>query len=187
MSNAELSAWLVRARRLLAVSAGAAFLLAPITATSQIPANPSIVISTGSHAVLGGTVTVENEDLALCHLTSFGFQNTHCDWSLFFDGSAAGLNSAVKALDVLPNGNLVMRVAADHSIPDLSTIRAKDLALFIPVDPRHPPLTARANGGSPSAATPARTRPTRACGTRSPSWRTGMSSSRCRPGAPWAR
>ena len=141
MSNAELSAWLVRARRLLAVSAGAAFLLAPITATSQIPANPSIVISTGSHAVLGGTVTVENEDLALCHLTSFGFQNTHCDWSLFFDGSAAGLNSAVKALDVLPNGNLVMRVAADHSIPDLSTIRAKDLALFIPVDPRHPPYT----------------------------------------------
>ena len=129
------------ARRAIALAVGAAITLVPALATGQIPANPSIVISTGSHAVLGGTVTVENEDLALCHLTSFGFQNTHCDWSLFFDGSAAGLNSAVKALDVLPNGNLVMRVAADHSIPDLSTIRAKDLALFIPVDPRHPPYT----------------------------------------------
>src|SRR5262249_38539541 len=131
--------WLA-VRRFLSVATSALWLLAPTIARSQIPPNPNIVISTGTHAVLGG-VTVENEDLALCQLTSFGFQNTHCTWSLFFDGSAAGLNSSVKALDVLPNGSLVLRVAADHSIPDLSTIWAKDLALFIPVDPRHPPYT----------------------------------------------
>jgi hypothetical protein len=38
-------------------------------------------------------------------------------------------------LDVLPNGNLVVRVSADSSIPDLSAIKTKDLALFIPTDP----------------------------------------------------
>src|SRR5262245_1755328 len=136
MSNAELSAWLVRARRLLAVSAGAAFLLAPITATSQIPANPSIVISTGSHAVLGGTVTVENEDLALCPLPSSASQNPPCAGALFSAGAPAALNSAVRARDVPRTGNLVRRVGADHSTPPLSPTGAKDRPLFIPAAPR---------------------------------------------------
>jgi cysteine-rich repeat protein len=118
-------------------------LVAPLmiysSARAQVPANPKIVVSTGSHAVLPGSVTVENEDLALCQLGSSGFENTSCTWSLFFDGSATGLNSAVKALDILPDGSLVMAVGADGSIPDLSAIKGKDLALFVPVDPTNPP------------------------------------------------
>jgi hypothetical protein len=85
--------------------------------------------------VLPGGVTVENEDIALCTLTATGAGTTACTWSAFFDGSTATLDSAVKALDVLPNGSLVMAVGGDGSIADLSAIKAKDLALFIPDDP----------------------------------------------------
>src|SRR5262249_38505884 len=80
-------------------------------------AQDAVAIATASHAVLG-SVTVENEDIALCRLTSTGFQNTHCNWSILFDGSAAGLNTSVRSLDILPNGSLVIGAAADNSIPD---------------------------------------------------------------------
>src|SRR5690242_16046823 len=82
-------------------------------AAAQLPPNPRLAISVGSHKVLPGGVTVENEDIALCTLTATGAGTTSCTWSLFFDGSAATLNTAVKALDVLPNGSLVMAVGAD--------------------------------------------------------------------------
>ena len=117
-------------------------LLSTIDVEAQVPPNARIVISTSSHAVLTGTpngVTVENEDLALCELGSSGLDTTSCNWSLFFDGSAAGLNSSVKALDILPDGSLVMAVGGDGSIPDLSAVKTKDLARFIPDDPLHPP------------------------------------------------
>ncbi len=106
----------------------------------SVSAQGKLVLSTASHAVLG-SVTIENEDLALCDLTSTGFENTHCDWSLFFDGSAAGLNSSVRALDILPDGSLVLEASLDNSIPDISAVKAKDLARFIPLDPLNPPYT----------------------------------------------
>ena len=83
---------------------------------------PHIIISTGSHAVFG-SVTVENEDLAACEATSLGENTTTCTWTHLFDGSAAGLNTSIRAVDLLPNGNLVMAVDADGSIPDLSAIK----------------------------------------------------------------
>jgi len=104
------------------------------SAEAQIPPNPRILVSTGTNATLG-SVSVANEDLAMCTLTSSGLGTTSCTWSLFFDGSAAGLNSSIKAVDMLPDGSLVMSVGADDSIPDLSAIKRKDLALFIPTDP----------------------------------------------------
>jgi hypothetical protein len=88
-----------------------------------------------------GCFAVSNEDLILCHPTSLGENTTGCDWELFLDGSEAGLESSIVALDILPNGSLVLRVNADGSIPDLSAIKRKDLALFIPVDPTTLPYT----------------------------------------------
>ena len=88
-----------------------------------------------------GCFAAANEDLIVCDPISLGLNNTACDWSLFFDGSAAGLNSSIQGADVLPDGSLVIRVGADGSIPDLSAIKAKDLALFIPVDPTTIPYT----------------------------------------------
>jgi cysteine-rich repeat protein len=88
-----------------------------------------------------GCFAAANEDIIVCDPTSLGLGTTSCDWELFFDGSQAGLTSNVLALDVLPDGSLVMRVGADGAIPDLSAIKAKDLALFIPVDPTTLPYT----------------------------------------------
>jgi len=101
---------------------------------------PSVALSLGSTATLDG-IEVKDEDIVLCDATSFGPGTTTCTWRLLFDGSAAGLSSSVKALDVLPNGNLVIRVNSDSSIPDLSAIKTKDLALFIPTDPLVLPYT----------------------------------------------
>ncbi len=88
-----------------------------------------------------GCFEVENEDLIVCNPVSLGLNNTACDWSLFLDGSAAGLQSKIMAVDVLPNGSLAMRVNSDGSIPDLSAIKKKDIALFIPTDPTTLPYT----------------------------------------------
>src|SRR5262245_30164296 len=97
----------------------AAFLLVATCASAA--SAQQVVVSTASHAVLG-SVTIENEDLARCVLGSTGFESTSCTWSLFFDGSAAGLNSAVRALDLLPDGSLILEATLDGSIPDLSAI-----------------------------------------------------------------
>jgi hypothetical protein len=88
-----------------------------------------------------GCFQVENEDLIMCEPVSLGLTTTQCDWSLFFDGSLAGVSSRIEAADVLPDGSLVLRVAADGSVPDLSALKAKDLARFIPVDPTTIPYT----------------------------------------------
>jgi hypothetical protein len=123
------------------IGIGIAAALACLVWTSVAAAQlPSIAISLGSSATLG-SVVVKDEDIVVCDATSYGEGTTSCSWRLLFDGSAAGLNSSVKALDVLPNGNLVIRVNADSSIPDLSAIKTKDLALFIPTNPASPPYT----------------------------------------------
>ncbi len=101
---------------------------------------PDLVIAIASAGVVG-SVTVENEDLLRCDLTSTGSGSTTCNWSLLFDGSAAGLNSNVVAVDMLPDGSLVMRVNADGTIPDIQNLTRKDLARFIPDDPSTFPYT----------------------------------------------
>jgi hypothetical protein len=117
-------------------------LLVPLLATvaaaqlpPPLPPNARLAIALASHKVLPGDVTVENEDIALCTLAATGVGTTACTWSVLLDGSAVTLNSSVKALDILPDGSLVMAVGGDGSIADLSAIKAKDLALFIPDDP----------------------------------------------------
>jgi cysteine-rich repeat protein len=109
--------------------------LSAAVAAAQLPPNPRLAIALGTHKVLPGGVTVENEDIALCALGATGDGTTSCTWSMLLDGTAVTLNSSVKALDILPNGSLVMAVGGDGSIADLSAIKSKDLALFIPDDP----------------------------------------------------
>ena len=111
-----------------------------VTASTAAAQLPSIAMSLGGPANLDG-LAVADEDIVICDPSSFEPGTTACTWRLLFDGSAAGLNSNVRALEVLPNGNLVMRVSADSSIPDLSAIKTKDLALFIPTDPLDLPYT----------------------------------------------
>jgi len=101
---------------------------------------PKMVFATASNGTVGG-VAFANEDLLLCDPVSLGENNTVCNWTLLFDGSAAGLTSAVKAVDILPDGSIVMRVTNDGSIPDLSALKSKDLARFIPDDPTTLPYT----------------------------------------------
>src|SRR5262245_34144928 len=79
---------------------------------------PQLVIGVGEATTLGG-VAAAKEDLLLCQLQSVGPGSTTCRWSRFFDGHAAGLNTTVVALEVLPDGSLVMRVNADNAIPDI--------------------------------------------------------------------
>lgn len=84
-------------------------------------------------------VVLENEDLAMCRPVTLGEDNTACDWSLFLDGSAAGLDAPVRALDVLPDGSLLVRAAADNSVPDIAGVDRWDLVRFIPRDDRGRP------------------------------------------------
>lgn len=81
-----------------------------------------------------GCLLVENEDVALCRLLASGAGSTACDWSLFFDGSAAGLDAPILALDILPDASLLLRAAADNSIPDIAGANRKDLVRFVPTD-----------------------------------------------------
>ena len=121
----------------VATSTALALMLSAAVAAAQLP---KLVVSIADSGNVGG-VPVANEDMLLCDLTSFGPGTTSCNWSLFFDGSATGMNTQVHGVDVLPNGSLIIRVAADSSLPDLSAIKRKDLALFIPTDPLTLPYT----------------------------------------------
>jgi cysteine-rich repeat protein len=114
-------------------------------------AEPAVIISTGSQACLpggfqggvcpSGRLRLDNEDLALCELKSTGLLNTECEWSIYFDGSQAGLRTRIRAVDVLSDGSLVMAVERDTAVPDLSDLKRKDLAIFIPADPGVLPYT----------------------------------------------
>jgi hypothetical protein len=127
--------WRLRAAVVVAVVVTLGAFGAPPAADAQLQ---SVAIAIGGNATLG-SVSVTNDDIVICDPISYGPGTTSCNWRLLFDGSTVGLNSSVRALDVLPNGNLVIRVGGDNSIPDLSAIKTKDLALFIPTDPASTP------------------------------------------------
>jgi cysteine-rich repeat protein len=120
-------------------------------ATRAHGAEPAVIISTGSQACLpggfqggvcpSGNLRVDNEDLALCELTSTGPLNTACQWSLYFDGSQAGLRTRIRAVDRLSDGSLVLAVERDTAVPDLSDLKRKDLAIFVPANPGDLPYT----------------------------------------------
>lgn len=81
--------------------------------------------------VPGGVGTVQDEDIV------------HYDggtWSLFFDGSLVGLGDAddedVDALELLPDGRLVISTVGGVSVPGLNgTHQDEDLLVFTPTIP----------------------------------------------------
>ncbi|HYD48453.1 MAG TPA: hypothetical protein VEB21_08905, partial [Terriglobales bacterium] len=81
-----------------------------------------------------GCIEVQNNDIAMCVPAGTGELIDGCQWSLFFDGGAAGLDAGIRALDVLPDGSLVLRAAADNSVPDIAGVNHKDLVRFMPKD-----------------------------------------------------
>lgn len=110
-------------------------------AAAQVSVPSKILISVGNNANLPGGLAIANEDIAQCDLATSGETTTSCTWSLFFDGDLAGLQSKVHAVDVLPDGSLVMAVSADNSVPDINGLERKDLARFIPTTPWVTPYT----------------------------------------------
>jgi hypothetical protein len=120
----------------VAVAAAAVLALAPRPAAAL----EKIVVSLTTDGTVAG-IPAEKGDLLLCDPTSLGEGTTTCTWSLLFDASAAGLSSNVVAADMLPNGSLVLRVDADSPVPDIQTLKQKDLGLFIPSDPNTLPYT----------------------------------------------
>ena len=101
---------------------------------------PQLVIGTGTPAVVGG-IPVAPQDLVRCALDAVGAGASTCHWSPFFDGKAAGLQTSIGALDVLPDGSLVMRVDADGAVQGLSGLTRTDIARFIPDAPFKAPYT----------------------------------------------
>lgn len=79
-------------------------------------------------------LTVENRDVAMCKPVSLGADATSCQWSLFFDGAKAGLNAPIHALEIMPDGSLLLRTSADNAIPDISGANRRDLVRFAPTD-----------------------------------------------------
>src|SRR5262245_56287027 len=100
-------------------------------ATAASAQLPTLVISTKSTGTIGG-VSAQATDLLVCSLQATGQGTTQCNWKLFLKGSAAGLSRQVEAVDVLPDGRLVIRVESDNPSP---SILRTDLALFTPSDP----------------------------------------------------
>lgn len=93
--------------------------------------------------------TTVEEDLILCKPLSSGLPITSCDWELFFDGDANGiqLDYQLRAVEVAPNGNLGFVAIDDKYVPGVGTITKRDIGLFSPDDPFKPYL-----GGGPYTA-----------------------------------
>lgn len=91
---------------------------------------------------------VQNEDVVVCRPDSTGALTTSCDWSLLFDGSAAGLpvggdpevsGERVKSFEFLDDGSIVVQFASTvNGLGNLSTVKDKDLARCAPVREDNP-------------------------------------------------
>ncbi|HEY6565429.1 MAG TPA: PPC domain-containing protein, partial [Pirellulaceae bacterium] len=93
----------------------------------------SLLISTsGSFSVPGpgGPITGNDEDLLRFVPTRTGSM-TQGTWEFYFDGSDVGLTEDMDALDVLPDGRLVISSSASVSVPGTSGTD-KDLFVFTP-------------------------------------------------------
>ncbi|HEY6563744.1 MAG TPA: DVUA0089 family protein, partial [Pirellulaceae bacterium] len=96
----------------------------------------SFLISTvGSFNVPQGntTITGNDEDL-LRFIPSQVGPNTLGTWEFAFDGSAQGLTEDIDALDVLPDGRLVISCASNVTVPGAAG-SDKDLFMFTPNTP----------------------------------------------------
>jgi len=130
----------VRASRLFLHIVFAAAFAIPASAAATLP---QLVIGVGAPAVVGG-IALDPADLLRCRLGATGAGHTQCTWTRFFDGDGAGLHAAVDALEVLPDGSLVVRPDADGAVPSLPGLRKTDLARYVDPHPFEEPY----HGGS---------------------------------------
>ena len=93
----------------------------------------SILFSLGGSAVLPGAGSVQDEDIVRFDATSLG-DNTAGTLSLYFDGSDVGLNASdedIDALDVLPDGRIIISTTGNFSVTGASGAD-EDLFAFTP-------------------------------------------------------
>ena len=93
----------------------------------------SILMSFNSDVTIGG-VTATPQDVLEFHATSLG-DTTSGGWSLYFDGSDVGLDTAsekIDSLSQLPNGQLLVSTTGNPSVPGLTTGKDEDVLAFTP-------------------------------------------------------
>ncbi len=145
--------WCCCGRRFFAWSM-VALLTVLINSHAAMAAEPKVVLSISSGGgtticdtnctvctvVSGECLVVVEEDLILCRPTSSGLPITACDWEMFFDGDAAGiqLSTQMRAVEVAANGNLVFVALTDRTLPGIGQILKTDIGLFQPLDVLQP-------------------------------------------------
>jgi hypothetical protein len=99
---------------------------APATVSVSVtPAGDVIWLSLAANGTLGGLGTVNDEDIvALNKATGV--------YSWVFDGSDVGITGDVDAIDVLPNGHILMSFDANTSVAGVGTVTNADVVEFTP-------------------------------------------------------
>ncbi|RMD85911.1 MAG: hypothetical protein D6815_00910 [Candidatus Dadabacteria bacterium] len=84
----------------------------------------------------GECLNVVQNQLIMCRPIGDAIPITGCHWQLFLDGGAPGINltNQIRALDIAPNGNLVLVSLNDENLPGVGTLTKKDIGLFVPDD-----------------------------------------------------
>jgi hypothetical protein len=93
----------------------------------------TILMSFTSARTLPGVGTVDNFDIVQFDAASLG-NNTAGTFSLFFDGSDVGFDTAgedIDAIDILPDGRILISTAGNASVPGITTAD-EDILAFTP-------------------------------------------------------
>lgn len=82
----------------------------------------------------------EQKDLLIFTPTSIGSDVTAGTFEVWFDGSDVGLNSptALDGVAQLPDGNLLLSITSDVSLPGIGSVGRSDLVKFVGADVNNP-------------------------------------------------
>jgi len=109
---------------------GVLLLAASLGHAQPVPNLGSLWISLMRPGVVAG-IPVDRGDILACTPAPSG--PSHCAWQLVFDASDVGLTSNIGALDVLPDGRLLIRLATRQPLPGVTKpVQDQDLVLFTP-------------------------------------------------------
>ena len=94
------------------------------TPTPPPPGDQTLTFSWPAAVVAGG-VAVAPEDIA-------AYDPATGAWSLFFDGSAAGLTANINGFEVMPDGSLLLTVDVPATLPGVGAVDDSDIVRFVP-------------------------------------------------------
>ena len=99
-----------------------------ISVNEVAPEQPVFYLSSNTNGVVGaGSIAFRDEDI-------LAYDPANDAWSLFFDGSAAGLGTTdVNAFHVRDDGSILMSIDNNLSLPGIGTVEDSDIVLFDPV------------------------------------------------------